>query len=96
MASSGKANRDLGGQDLVDSVQLEGTDRLAGGASGGHFSKKSLKPGECGSGICNNASIKASDFVFAVATHKLNEPTLIAGRAGRLVRPYDALPFCPQ
>ena len=50
---------------------------------------KQLTPGQCLEGICKNGSIAKSDFVFAVATHSLNEPTLIAGRAGRQVNLYE-------
>ena len=44
-----------------------------------------LLPGQCGNGLCRNGTIKEDDFVFAVATHRFNEPTLVAGRAGRVV-----------
>ena len=52
-----------------------------------------LTPGQCLEGICKNGSIAKSDFVFAVATHSLNEPTLIAGRAGRQVNLYEPAPY---
>ena len=44
-----------------------------------------LLPGQCGNGLCRNGTIKEDDIVFALATHRFNEPTLVAGRAGRVV-----------
>lgn len=50
-----------------------------------------LRPGECSQGRCQNGSIDPANFVFAVATHDANEPALIAGRSGRLVRSYTSV-----
>lgn len=85
LESSGKSTTRLTGQALIDTVQLDGVTGGIDDLSGSAFSKESLKLGQCAKGVCNNASVSASDFVFAVATHQYNEPTLIAGRAGRLV-----------
>lgn len=44
-----------------------------------------LQSGQCIGGICKDGKVQSEDFVFAIATHQPNEPTLIAGRSGRLV-----------
>ena len=85
-ASSGRSGSGLPEQSLEDSVQLDGVDATHDTSLKDAISIKSLKQGECSKGACNNGTISEGDFVFAVATHQHNEPTLFAGRAGRLVR----------
>ena len=85
-ATSIMGKRGLPDQSFEDSVQQEGVEFSSGESKERTpFSVNNLREGECGKGVCRNASISERDFVFAVATHQNNEPTLMAGRAGRLV-----------
>ena len=85
-ATSIKGKLGLPNQSLEDSVQQEGVDVSSEeNRERAAFSINELREGECGNGVCRNGSVSEGDFVFAVATHQNNEPTLMAGRAGRLV-----------
>ena len=81
-------------QSFEDTLQQDGLDVNAKESQeSSPVSVHDLRPGECGGGICRNGSISEADFVFAVATHQNNEPTLMAGRAGRLVSPNRSMTY---
>lgn len=91
-ATSIKGKKGLPDQSFEDSVQQDGIDVSSEQSQESvSFSINDLRQGECGRGVCKNGSISEQDFVFAVATHQNNEPTLLAGRAGRLVSHCHAL-----